>query len=76
VTVQSVLSDAAIWATILFLVIGVVAVVSIAIVWLRGRPGGRSPQTAAGPTIRRIVTVALVVYVAAFFAGLIVGAFQ
>jgi hypothetical protein len=75
VTVQSVLSDAFIWATILLIVVGVIAVVSIAIVWARGRPDGRlSP--AARATVLRIVRIAVVVYVAAFIAGAIVGAFQ
>jgi len=75
VTVQSVLSDAFIWATILLLVVGAVAVVSIAIVWVRGRPGGRLAP-AARATILRIVRIAVMVYVAAFIAGAIVGAFQ
>jgi hypothetical protein len=41
-----------------------------------GAPRRKVVSDGARPTIRRIVTVALVVYVAAFFAGLIVGAFQ
>ena len=75
-TVQSVLSDAFIWATILFLVVGIIAGVSIAIVWILGRAGGRLSPAAAGATIRRIVRIAVVVYVAVFLAGAIVGAFQ
>ena len=70
------MSDAVIWATILFLVVGGVALVSIAAVAVLGRPGGRFSPDAARATIRRIIRIAVVVYVAAFVGGLIVGYFQ
>jgi hypothetical protein len=50
-----------------------VAGVSIAVVWVLGRPGGRFSPAAARTTIRRIVEIAVVVYVAAFFGGMFVG---
>ena len=74
--VQPLVSDAVIWATYLLIVIGVVTVVSVAVVALMARPGGRWSPGEARALYRRIVTIAVVVFVAAFFGGLIVGAFQ
>jgi hypothetical protein len=76
VTVQTLVSDSVIWATILLIVVGGAAVVSIAVVSVLGRPGGRFSPQAARATRMRIVKVALVVYVAAFLGGLIIGRFQ
>jgi hypothetical protein len=76
VTVQTLVSDAVIWATILLVVVGATAGVSIAVVAVLGRPGGRlSPRDARAITLR-IVRLAVVAFVAAFFGGLIVGTFQ
>jgi hypothetical protein len=49
---------------------------NIVVVAILGRPGGRYSTEAARATTRRIVMVAAVVYVAAFFGGMIVGLFQ
>jgi hypothetical protein len=76
VTVQTLISDAAIWATILLVVVGAAAGVSIAVVTVLGRPGGRISPAAARATNLRIVRIAVVVYIAAFVGGMIVGMFQ
>ena len=75
-TVQSLVSDALIWATILLLIVGIAAGVSIAVVSVLGRPGGRFSPAAAQATNLRILRIAIVVYVAAFIGGMIVGIFQ
>ena len=75
-TVESLVSDAVIWATLLLLVVGGAALVMVAVVAVMGRPGGRLSLEEARATIRRIVAVAVVVYGAAFLGGLIVGLLQ
>jgi hypothetical protein len=76
VTVETMVSDALIWATYLLIVVGGVAAVSIAVVSVLGRPGGRFTPAAARATNRRILRIAVIVYVAAFIGGAIVGLFQ
>jgi hypothetical protein len=76
VTVQTLVSDAVIWATILLVVVGATAGVSIAAVAMMGRPGGRLTPEAARATMRRILGLAAIAYGAAFVSGLIVGMFQ
>jgi hypothetical protein len=76
VTLETLVSDAVIWATYLLIIVGGVALVSVVVVSLLGRPGGRLSPAEARATSRRIVTVAVVVYVTAFFGGMIVGLFQ
>ena len=75
-TVQTLVSDAVIWAVILLVVIGIAAGVSVAVVSVMGRPGGRFSPAAARATNLRILRIAVVIYVAAFFGGMIVGMFQ
>jgi hypothetical protein len=76
VTVQTLVSDSVIWAAILLIVVGGAALVSLAVVSVMSRPGGRFSPEAAQATRLRIVKLALVIYVAAFIGGLIVGLFQ
>jgi hypothetical protein len=75
-TIEALASDSLIWAIYLLIVVGGVAAVSIAVVLVLERPGGRFSPAAARTIIRRIVGLAVVVFVAAFFGGLIVGLFQ
>jgi ABC-type amino acid transport system permease subunit len=75
VTVQTLTSDAVIWATILLVVVGVAAGLTIAMVSVLGRLGRSSPADARATSLR-ILRIAAVVYVAAFLGGLIVGWFQ
>ena len=75
-TVQTLISDAIIWATILLVVVGGASGIGVAVISVLARPGGRLSPEAARAAIRRIFGIAAVVYVGTFFGGLIVGAFQ
>jgi hypothetical protein len=77
-TAERLLSDAAIWATILFLAVGGGAAAAIALVWARTLPalGLRMSRDEARSASARILRIAVVVFVAAFFGAMVVGAFQ
>jgi hypothetical protein len=74
----AVLTDATIWATYLIVVIGISALVAIAIAWLLTTDvtGRRLTHEAARRLTRRVVYVDAVVFVAAFLGGWIVGLLQ
>jgi len=75
---DALLSDATIWATYLIAVIGIAALAAIAIVWLLTTElaGRRLTRAAARGLTRRVISVAAVVFVAAFIGGWLVGLLQ
>jgi len=77
-TVDSVLSDAKIWAVLLFIAVGAGAVVATALVWVLTVPatGPRLTPVAARAATKRVLYAAVVIYIAAFVAGGIVGLLQ
>jgi hypothetical protein len=77
-TAETLLSDAAIWATFLVIGVGSVAAASLAIVWALTLPltGPRMSRDQARVGSGRILRIAAVAFVALFLGGLIVGAFQ
>jgi hypothetical protein len=75
VTVETLVSDAVIWATYLLIIIGGVAGVSVVVVWLLARPGGRWSPAEARAINGRIVRVAVLVFLVAFFGGGLAGLF-
>jgi hypothetical protein len=71
-------SDAVIWGSLLLIVVGAAAAVAMAVVWLLTLPaaGSRVSGKDARRTYARILSVAVVAYVALFISGMIAGAFQ
>jgi hypothetical protein len=76
VTVETMVSDAVIWATYLLIVIGGAALVTSVVVWVLGQSGQRFTPATARVAIRRIVGIALVAFAVVFVAGAIVGLLQ
>ena len=72
------LSDAARWATILFIAIGGASAGTAAVVWLLTLPatGRRIQPPTAGRIYRRIATAAVATFLVLFLGGMIAGAFQ
>jgi hypothetical protein len=77
-TAETLLSDVAIWATILVLAVGGGAAAGIVLVWALTLPvtGPRMSREDARAASARILRIAVVVFVAAFIGALVVGAFQ
>jgi hypothetical protein len=69
-----VLSDAAIWGTILLIAVGGVAVASMVVVWVL-TASGRLAEASARAAYSRILRVAVAVFVFAFVGAMIVGLF-
>jgi hypothetical protein len=72
------LTDALIWATLLFIAIGGAAAVALGAVWMLTLPaaGGRISQETARRTYRRILWAAVGLFVVLFVGGGIAGLLQ
>jgi hypothetical protein len=71
-------SDAAIWAAVLLVGVGGVAVISLAVVWILTLPaaGERLSRANAVALSRRILLIAVAAFAVAFVGGFIAGALQ
>jgi hypothetical protein len=76
VTVETMVSDAVIWATYLLIVIGGAALVISVVIWILGQSGQRFTPATARAAIRQVVGVAILAFAIVFVAGAIVGFLQ